>query len=167
VREARTRLRGIATHHAIREPLRLVRDFTYQVDQRTESLQRGLHDWVVTRSRTLESLGGRLRGHTPKRTHDRAADRVHDLLHRAGRAALDQVARGRDRVGGREALLHSYDYRGVLRRGYALVWSEGGARLVQKAEGLKPESTIEVQFADARAEARVTRAPIKARKETE
>ena len=167
VREARTRLRGIATHHAIREPLRLVRDFTYQLDQRTESLQRGLHDWVVTRSRTLEGLGGRLRGHTPKRTLDRAADRVHDLLHRAGRAALDQIARGRDRVGGGEALLRSYDYRGVLRRGYALVWTEGGARLVQKAEGLKPESTIEVQFADARAEARVTRAPIEARKETE
>jgi exonuclease VII large subunit len=58
------------------------------------------------------------------------------------------------------ALLHSYDYRGVLRRGYALVWSEGGTRLVPRAAALRADATIEVQFQDARAEARVTRTPL-------
>jgi exonuclease VII large subunit len=62
--------------------------------------------------------------------------------------------------------LRSYDYHGVLRRGYALVWSRGGAALVPRAAGLRPEDVIEVQFEDARAEARVTRAPLPARKET-
>lgn len=165
VREARTRLRGIATHHAIREPLRRVRDFYLLLDQRAESLQRGLGDWVVRRSRSVDGLAGRLHAHTPKRTLDRANDRVQTLLHRAGRVALEQIARGRADVRAREALLRSYDYHGVLRRGYALVWAAGGANLIQRAEGLRPDTTIEVQFDDARAEARVTRTPLPAREE--
>ncbi|MEK7347721.1 MAG: exodeoxyribonuclease VII large subunit [Candidatus Eisenbacteria bacterium] len=165
-REARTRLRGFATHHAIREPLRRVRDNYLLLDQRTEALQRGLGDWVIRRSRSVEGLAGRLRAHTPKRALDRAGDRVQTLLHRAGRAALDRVARGRADVRGREALLRSYDYHGVLRRGYALVWAADGRSLVQRAEKLKPDATIEVQFEDARAEARVTRVPLPAREET-
>jgi exodeoxyribonuclease VII large subunit len=166
LKESRTRLLGYANHHAIREPLRLVRDYSVLLDQRSEALRRGLGDWVVTRSRTLDGFTGRLRGHTPKRTLDRASDRVQTLLRRASRAALDGVARARAEVGGREALLRAYDFHGVLRRGYALVWTAGGERLVQRAEGLRPEATIEVQFEDARAEARVTRAPLPARKET-
>lgn len=165
-REARTRLRGIATHHAIREPLRRVRDNILLLDQRTEALQRGLGDGVIRRSRAVEGLGGRLHAHTPQRTLDRASDHVQTLLHRAGRAVLDGIARGRTDVRGRESLLCSYDYRGVLRRGYALVWAAGGGSLVQRAEKLRPDAMIEVEFEDARAEARVTRAPLPAREET-
>lgn len=165
LREARMRLRGIATHHAIREPLRTVRDFYLLVDQRTESLQRGLGDWVIRRSRALEGLAGRLHAHAPQRILDRANDRVQTLLHRAGRVALERIARGRAEVRSREALLRSYDYHGVLRRGYALVWSADGRSLVQRAEGLRPDTRIEVQFDDARAEARVTRVPLPAREE--
>ena len=166
LREAQTRLRGMASHHAIREPMRLVRDFAYQLDQHTDALERGLRAWTVDRARLVEGLAGRLHTHTPKRTLDRAADRVQSLRHRAARAALAVVARGETVVKNRGALLNAYDYHGVLRRGYALVWSAGGARLVQRAEGLAPDALIEVQFEDARAEARVTRAPLTERKET-
>jgi exodeoxyribonuclease VII large subunit len=166
LKESRTRLLGYANHHAIREPLRLVRDYSVLLDQRSEALRRGLGDWVVNRSRALDGFAGRLHGHTPKRTLDRAGDRVQTLLRRASRAALDQVARARVDVDGRASLLRAYDFHGVLRRGYALVWTAGGDRLVQRAEGLRPDTTIEVQFDDARAEARVTRAPLPARKET-
>ena len=165
-REARTRLRGIATHHAIREPLRRVRDNYLLLDQRVEALERGLGDGVVRRSRGLEGMAGRLHAHTPQRTLDRAGDRVQTLLHRAGRAALDRVTRGRADVRSREALLRSYDYHGVLRRGYALVWASETGSLVQRAENLRPDAVIEVQFDDARAEARVTRLPLPARKES-
>jgi exodeoxyribonuclease VII large subunit len=67
------------------------------------------------------------------------------------------VARGRAEVGGGERLLESYDYRGVLRRGYALVWSEGGERLINRAAELRPGTPVHVQFQDGRADAQVTR----------
>ena len=76
------------------------------------------------------------------------------------------MTRGRADVRSREALLRSYDYHGVLRRGYALVWSSETGSLVQRAESLRPDAMIEVQFDDARAEARVTRLPLPARKES-
>ncbi len=166
LRDAQTQVRGLRDHHALREPMRRVRDGYVTLDRAAESLTRGLGDGVVRRARRLEGLAGRLRAHTPGRTLERMRDRVAALGRRAGRGALDRVARHRDRVAANASLLRSYDYRGVLRRGYALVWSEGGAQLVPRAAGLRPDTLLEVQFEDARAEARVTRAPLPARKET-
>ena len=165
LREAQTRVRGFRDHHALREPLRRVRDGYVTLDRAAETLKRGLGDAVVRRARSLEGLAGRLRAHAPGRTLERMRDRVAALEQRAGRGALDRIARHRDRVGATASLLRSYDYRGVLRRGYALVWSEGGAQLVPRAAGLRPDALLEVQFEDARAEARVTRAPLPVRKE--
>jgi exodeoxyribonuclease VII large subunit len=166
LREAAARVRGLRQHHALREPSRRVRDGYVTIDRATESLRRGLADWVFQRARRLEGHAGRLRAHTPQRSLERMRDRLAGLEGRFARAASDGLARRRDRVTAREALLRSYDYHGVLRRGYALVWSRDGAVLVPRAAGLRPEDVIEVQFEDARAEARVTRAPLPARKET-
>jgi len=54
-------------------------------------------------------------------------------------------------------LLESFDYHGVLRRGYALVWNGDGEKLVPRGGALQPEDRIEIQFADARADASVVR----------
>jgi exodeoxyribonuclease VII large subunit len=166
LREARTRLRGYASHHALREPLRRLRDHSLTLDQRTEALQRGLAGWVLQRARATDGLRGRLHAYAPQRVLDRAGDRILALQARAARAAGERVARGRAEVRSRESLLRSYDYHGVLRRGYALVWAPAEGRLIQRAEGLGADALIEVQFEDARAEARVTRVPLPPRKET-
>jgi exodeoxyribonuclease VII large subunit len=166
LREAQTKVRGLRQHHALREPLRRVRDGYVTLDRATEALRRGLRDGVIRRARVVEGLAGRVRAHAPRRTLDRLRDRVAALGQRAARGAGDRVTRERERVAATASLLRSYDYRGVLRRGYALVWNEGGEHLLPRAAGIRPESVIEVQFDDARAEARVTRAPLPARKET-
>jgi exonuclease VII large subunit len=71
----------------------------------------------------------------------------------------------RERTETRARLLASYDYRGVLRRGYALVWSGDGSRLIQRGLALQPEEMVEVQFQDARAGVRVVRVEPAASKE--
>lgn len=158
IRERAARLAGIRSHHAIREPLRRVHDGLREVDEQGESLVRGLAGWVSQRRRRLEGIEGVLRAHSPARSLERARERIQALGHRAERCALDRIARGRGLVTRDGRLLASYDYRGVLRRGYALVWSGGdGRRLVPRGGTLRAEDAIEIQFQDARADARVTR----------
>jgi exodeoxyribonuclease VII large subunit len=165
LREAAVRIQGLSRHHALRDPERRVRDGYVTLDRRAEGLRRGLRDWVLQRARLVEGQAGRLRAHTPQRTLERTRDRIGTLERRAERTALDGVARRRAQVKATGTLLRSYDYHGVLRRGYALVWSEDGTRLVPRASALRPDAAIELQFDDGRAEARVTRAPLPAREE--
>jgi exodeoxyribonuclease VII large subunit len=72
------------------------------------------------------------------------------------RTALTQVERDRAALSGAGRLLASYDHRGVLRRGYALVWSPD-RRLIMRGGLLEPGADVSVEFADAQAEAKVTR----------
>jgi exodeoxyribonuclease VII large subunit len=93
-------------------------------------------------------------------------ERLLDLRRRAERAAAADLAKRRKETAGRARLFASYDYRGVLRRGYALVWNEEGARLVNRGRNLRPGEGIRVQFHDARAEATVTRVDPSSEEET-
>ena len=157
LRESATRLSGIRTHRALREPERRIQDARRAVDDASDGLTRGLGDWVLRRRRNLEGHLGVLEIHSPSRAVGRARERLDALDHRARRSAAGHVARLRELMGSSERLLESYDYRGVLRRGYALVWSGDGERLIQRGLGLHPEQAIDVQFQDARAEAKVVR----------
>ncbi len=155
----RERLRGVLKHYAFREPHRLVEDAMQRVDLTRERLGRALEGVAVTRSRRLEQLAGLVRAHAPDRTIQRARERVLALAHRAERGAAESAARRRADVETRRRLLESFDYKGVLKRGYALVWSEKGEerdRLVNRAGGLRSGASIQVQFADGAARARVT-----------
>lgn len=157
LREAGARLAGIRNHHALREPLRRVQDGRRAIDDAADGLAGGLRQWVLTRRRRLEGYFGELQIKSPSRLLERARDRLAVLGHRTRRTAADRATRLRELVQGRERLLQSYDYRGVLRRGYALVWSADGARLIQRGAVLRPEEHIDVQFQDAHADAHVVR----------
>ncbi len=76
------------------------------------------------------------------------------------------MSRLQEQIRGHGRLLESYDYRGVLQRGYALVWDAEGRRLVQRGMTLRPDEAIRVQFQDAQADARVTRVRPTAAEET-
>ncbi|HEX7078586.1 MAG TPA: exodeoxyribonuclease VII large subunit [Candidatus Eisenbacteria bacterium] len=156
LRAHQEKLRGIATHHALRHPERLVQDQMQRVDLARDRLARGLREWAVARGRRLDMLGERVRSHAPDRTVERARERLAGLVHRAERGLGERVSRLRAGLDARARLLESYDYRGVLRRGYALVWTGDGGSLVQRARSLRPDQEIQVEFEDSRARARIT-----------
>src|SRR6266850_2005891 len=156
LREATARLTGIRNHHALRDPARRVQDNRRALDDVADGLTRGLSDWVLLRRRRLEGYAGALQAFTPSHVMERSRERVLTLDHRLRTSASGLVDRLREQIRGRGRLLESYDYRGVLQRGYALVWDAEGRRLVQRGLTLRPEEAIRVQFQDAQADARVT-----------
>lgn len=166
LREANAHLTGLRNHRALREPTRLVSDGRRLLDDATDALARGLSDWVVERRRRVETGRSTLALHSPSRTLERSRERVDALAHRARRGSESMLARLGEAVAGRRRLLGSYDHRGVLRRGYALVWSQDGKRLIQRGSGLAPGQGLDVQFQDARAEAQVLRVRPAAEEET-
>jgi exodeoxyribonuclease VII large subunit len=112
---------------------------------------------VAKRRSVLAIADEKLHGQAPARVLERMREQVKGFGDRAARAATQNAARRRADVLGAQRLLASYDYRGVLKRGYALVWSDDGARLVNRGARLREGEPIQVQFRDARAEASVTR----------
>jgi exodeoxyribonuclease VII large subunit len=157
-RELRTHavhLNGLRSHHALREPLRRVQDASHTIDLYASRLERGLESWVGSRRRTLEQREAQLALHSPSRSLDRARDRLAALAERAHGSVRTRLARSRDALAAKGRLLDAFDYRGVLRRGYALVWSADGTRLVQRGAGLEPPDEVTIQFQDARAVAAI------------
>lgn len=155
LKESRANLVGIANHHALRRPINRIQDIRRDTDELSDRLERGLSGWVSVRRRRLEQFESVLRAHTPARSLERTRERVAALAHRAQRCATEQVQRARELTRMRAQLLASYDYHGVLRRGYALVWREGRQALVQRGREIAAQETVEIQFEDAQAAARI------------
>lgn len=156
LRDARSRIRAYENHHAIKRPKHRIQEAFQTVDAYQESLARALRGWVTARQSTTRLLKARLQGHAPSRSFAQARDRI-EACHRSAMGAMAQaLARRRDRIESQMRLLLSFDHHRVLERGYALVWSEGGARLEKRGLRLRPGDPIEIQFVDARAGARVT-----------
>ena len=76
---------------------------------------------------------------------------------RAEQSLTATIARRRERIENQERLLRNMDHHSVLERGYALVWSEEGRKLLKRGASLSSGDAIEVQFFDARAGAKVTK----------
>jgi len=180
LKHAASRLRGIETHHALREPRRRVREGFQELDRLHDSLAGALRESVRTRSDRTRTVAARLERHSPRHTFARARERVEtcrkDLLRaltsewkrrRAherlasfqaqSRRALDAaLVRRRERLEHQDRLLHSFGHESVLERGYALVWSEGRGTLRRRGAELRAGMAVEIEFFDARAGARVT-----------
>jgi exodeoxyribonuclease VII large subunit len=157
LREHRRHLVGYRTHRAFSVPHRTVEGGRQMLGDAHAELIRSLEGWVALRRSTLAIAEQKLHGQAPARVLERMRERVKGLGDRASRAATDLVSRRRSDVRGVDRLIASYDYRGVLKRGYALVWTKGGGRLVNQGAGLREGEPIQVQFRDARADAQVTR----------
>jgi exodeoxyribonuclease VII large subunit len=162
----RRHLDGFGTHRAFREPHRQIAEGRQTLDNTRDVLVRALEGWALRRRGAVGAASTRLRAHAPARVVERMRERLLDLRRRAERASTADVAKRRKEAAGRARLLTSYDYRGVLRRGYALVWNEEGARLVNRGRNLRPGEGIRVQFHDARAQASVTRVDPSTEEET-
>lgn len=156
ISQARTHLRALEHHHALKRPERRVREELQSLDQYQDRLSRALGGWVISRRRRTEVLAERLHGYAPSRSFARARDRIEAIRRRALLTFTSRLSQQRERIQGQARLLDSFDHHRVLERGYALVWSEGQRALLKRGAGLRESDSIEVQFYDARARARVT-----------
>ncbi|HEY2923495.1 MAG TPA: exodeoxyribonuclease VII large subunit [Candidatus Eisenbacteria bacterium] len=157
LQQARAHLRGLENHHALKRPERRIHDAFQSLDQIDGRLTRALEGWVLLRRNRAELLTGRLHANAPSRSFARARDRIEATRRRAVQTLASLLGRHRDRIRSQARLLASFDHHRVLERGYALVWNEDGRKLLKRGAGLAESDSIEVQFFDARAGARVTR----------
>jgi exodeoxyribonuclease VII large subunit len=153
---ARSRLRGLENHRALREPAWRIREGQQELDRLHGRMTRALREWVTVRRTALNRHEARLQSHSPQRSFAHARDRIESCRRSLTQAMGTGMARRRERVLGQMRLLQSFDHHRVLERGYALVWSESGETLRKRGAELRPGDPIEVQFFDARAAARVT-----------
>jgi len=153
---ARARLQGLENHHALKEPERRIRDEAQTLDHVRDQLSRALRDWVTVRQGAVRHAATRLQAHAPSRSFARARDRIEGCRRSLVRAASGELLRHRSEVRKQTQLLESFNPYGVLKRGYALVWSGDHATLRKRGAELREGDAIEVQFFDARAKARVT-----------
>ena len=153
---ARSRLQGLGSHRALREPAWRIREGQQELDRLQGMITRALRDWVTVRRAKVDRCGARLQSHSPGRSLAQARDRVGSCRRNLERAMTTGLARHRERVQSQMRLLESFDHHRVLERGYALVWSESGEMLRKRGSELRPGDPIEVQFFDARAGARIT-----------
>ncbi|HEY3156736.1 MAG TPA: exodeoxyribonuclease VII large subunit [Candidatus Eisenbacteria bacterium] len=156
INQARTHLRALEHHHALKRPERRIREELQSLDQYQDRLSRALSGWVISRRRRTEVLAERLYGYAPSRSFARARDRIEAIRRRALQTFTSRLSRQRERIQSQARLLDSFDHHRVLERGYALVWSEGHRALLKRGMALRESDSIEVQFYDARARARVT-----------
>ena len=153
---ARSRLHGLESHRALREPAWRIREGQQELDRLHERIARALRDWVTVRRTAVSRWDTRLQSHSPARSFAHARDRIESCRRSMDRAMGTDLARRRKSVESQRRLLESFDHHRVLERGYALVWSESGERLRKRGAELRPGDPIEVQFFDARAGATVT-----------
>jgi len=111
----RRHLARLASSYALREPRRVVRQWTQKLDDLGENLYAAAHNSIQSRQQTLRLLKARLTGRHPAR----------ELEHR--RAHLVQLA----------ARLRALGPQGTLDRGYALVLDQRGRPISQAKKTLE------------------------------
>ena len=127
---------------------------------RVETLSRrsveGLARTASQRRSRLEHASGRLNPQTQRVRIARAAERLATLDVRASRALANRLVAWRRLLDGQGKLLTTLSYQSVLQRGFALVRDESGFA-VRSASQVTMGARVEMEFADGRVEAEVTR----------
>jgi exodeoxyribonuclease VII large subunit len=131
---------------------------TQRLDGLSERLAVTTRGSLERRGQTVTSLGARLR-HPLQQVHD-----MRRHLENQGRALDAGFRRTVDAAHGRLQrwgdLLESYSYRGVLKRGFALVTDATGHAIGSAGEA-KPGEGIAIEFHDGKVAATVDGAPAK------
>jgi exodeoxyribonuclease VII large subunit len=129
----RRHLAQFASSYALREPLRVVRQFSQRLDELRESLHGGAEGALESRRQNLQRLAARLKNRHPAR--ELAQRRAH-LAHLVAR-------------------LRTLGPQGTLDRGYALVLDAQGRPVSKAAKALEGKS-VRLVLAKGTAEAQVT-----------
>lgn len=145
-RERRIRLEAMS--RGLPRPARLVDEARQRLDDWAERLANGLTVGFERRHRLVEELAGRLVNPGQRLDHER--NRVvaeARALNSAIKGCLREHRLGFDHAA---ALLESFSYQRVLKRGFALVHDEAG-RAVVTVTALKPTMSLGLRFHDGEA----------------
>ncbi len=151
--EQRVRLDGLG--RGLPQPARLIGDARQRLDDWGERLRNGLLSGIARRRAELGQLAARLQSPGPRIDHART---VLAGEARALNAAIQSLLRDcQRRVENNAALLESFSYHQVLKRGFALVYDQA-RNPVTSAAPLKPGMALALRFADGEAGVTVSRA---------
>jgi exodeoxyribonuclease VII large subunit len=131
--DQRRHLTRLASSYALREPRRVVRQWTLRLDELSENLFARTQGAIQARHHALRVLKARLALHHPRRELDRR------------RKHLEQLA----------SRLRTLGPQGTLDRGYALVLDREG-HPVLRADRISPEQPVRLVLSKGTAEARLT-----------
>jgi len=145
---AERRVQAVATWGArLRHPLQQIQDAKRHLDGLDERLDGAWRNYTERRTQAAATWTARLR-HPQQQIVDakRQLDAQSRALDTAFKASCDAAQSRYQRLAD---LLESYSYRGVLKRGFALVTDDGG-HAVGSAKDAKPGDAVRLEFHDGR-----------------
>jgi exodeoxyribonuclease VII large subunit len=123
-----------------------------RLDNAAERLPRALGTNAHKHHQDFARLAGRLSLRLLTERSAQCKERVTLLAERGLRAHRTGLARRLDRITSAGQLLNAFSYRGVLKRGFALVRDAAGQPL-RAAAAVSPGAKLEIEFADGRVDA--------------
>lgn len=131
-----------------------VEDLAYFVQDLGNRLAEGVSVQIDERRRMVETESRLLATHSPRRRIDQTRQRLDDLAARGSRALTARIALQRERLAARQRALVSADPRAILRRGYAIVESEG--QRLTAAQQTAAGASLDIYLAQGRLRATVS-----------
>lgn len=124
---------------------RLIQETEQRLDDRRERYQKIPFLYLERLYERIKNLGARLR--TPQQTLGHADLHLSNLLSRLSTSGTTYLQHQSRQLDSLNALLKSYSYEAILKRGFAVVKRENGTYLKQ-AKDAKVQENIELLFAD-------------------
>lgn len=128
----------------------------------SDRLDPALERAVATKRNALDARAARFRPAVLRQEQDRKTQAFKTLVRRLSQAGQRQVDGWRRRVDDLERLRMSFNHDAILKRGFAIVWSED--RVVMTKQAAENATSLEIQFADGRLQIGGKSAPRKAAK---
>ncbi|MEH6525804.1 MAG: exodeoxyribonuclease VII large subunit [Sneathiella sp.] len=150
ISEKQERLVGLV--RGLRDPNSFIADKTQHLDHLDNRLRQSMLNGLAVKTQKFGSAEARLRPQILERGIRNYTDQLANFDGRMGRAIKVKQERAQDNVAAVSRLLESLSFRRVLKRGYSIVWDEGGKPLssVKSAEAGR---SVSVEFEDGKADA--------------
>ncbi len=151
VEAARHRLRLSVESYVLQRPEQMFRDRQQRLDELAEMLRRQVRDDLVARHAQLARLADGVRHLRPELAVARVRERLADTTQRCVNAYRRVLGDLRGRHATLTAKLDGLSPLGVMARGYSLVWTVPGGRLVNDVRQVAVGDRLDVQFHRGRA----------------
>ena len=138
----REQLGGLRRTAVVLGPERVINNFRQALDRSSDDLERAVFSLMERRNLVLERATAALDLHSPSRRISEALVELTGALGRMDRAARVVLPAARSRVESAVALLHSFDPRAALARGYTFTMTSAGRSLTRAANVSKGDLLI-------------------------
>ena len=151
----RRHLEALEARLAVHHPERRIAEYTRRLDDLERRLVQALRHGLHERHRQLAILQSRLAAHSPRRSLEARRLRLRGLDMRLRQVMAARLQSWRARLDRLDATLRAVSPRATLERGYAIVTTPGGARLVRSHRDLE-DARVDIRLAAEHLHARVT-----------